>query len=302
MSANGVLAYQQGRSAASSELVWFDRAGKPLGGLGDPADYSDIELSPDDKRAVVAVRDPAARGLDLWIFEIARNVRTRLTSDPASESGGRWSHDGRTIVYQIAGKGIYLKSSGGVGAERQILALAHNEYPDSWTGDDRSIVYEMDDPKTSWDLWALPVAPGAKPEPIVQAPFRQEYASLSEDGRWLAYQSDESGQSEVYVVSYPRPGDKAQISLKGGQFPRWRRDGKELFYLGLDNALKAVAVDGSGTTFDVGSEQTLFKTEALRGNWPYDATGDGQRFLLALQVERNSGTPVTVVVNWPAIK
>ena len=302
VSANGVLAYQPGRSSAVSELVWFDRAGKPLAKLGDPAAYSDVEISPDDRRVAVAVRDPAARALDLWIFDIARNVRTRLTSDPDSESGARWSHDGRTIVYQIAKKGMYLRSSGGVGAERQILALSHNEYPDGWTPDDRSIVYEMDDPKTSWDLWTLPLTPGAKPEPIVQAPFRQEYASLSNDGRWLAYQSDESGQAEIYVVSYPRPGDKFQVSLKGGQYPRWRHDGNELFYLSLDNSVKAVAVNGTGSTFQVGAEKHLFETDILRGNWPYDATSDGQRFLVAGAIEQSTAAPVTVVVNWTAMK
>jgi serine/threonine protein kinase/Tol biopolymer transport system component len=299
-SANGVLAYTVGASFIGSELIWFDRAGKEISKLGEPARYSDVELSPDGQRLAVSVRDQVGAKSDLWIFDVARNFRSRFTSDPQNELGGRWTPDGRNIAYQIDSKGIFLKPSGSSTTERRLLENTHTEYPDSWTPDQRALLYEVDDPKTSWDLWVLPVAEGSKPYPFIQAPLRQEYGRISPDGRWVAYRSTESGRDEIYVVPFPGPGDKVQLSTSGGIYPRWRRDGKEIFYIDTNSRLMAAPVDGGGPQFKVGQETRLFDVRLLRGDWPYDVSGDGQRFIVGTRVEQSSSAPLTVVVNWTA--
>jgi Tol biopolymer transport system component len=300
-SPNGVLAYRSGESAVTgTDLIWYDRSGKEIGKLGPPARYGDIELSPDGTRLAVSVTDIAAKNVDLWIFDIDRNVRTRFTSDPATDNGARWTADGKLISYAVSGKGLFVKPSGSSADERKILDAAHNEYPDSWTPDQRSLLYEMDDPRTSWDLWVLPLAPGSKPYPFIQAPLRQEYGRVSPDGRWVAYRSTESGRDEIYLVPFPGPGDKVQVSVNGGIYPRWRRDGRELFYLSLANKIVAVPVDGTGGVVKVGAEMPLFDVAPSRGDWPYDVTADGKRFIVNSRIEQSSSTPFTVVVNWTA--
>ena len=299
-STNGVLVYQTGDSSRGSELIWLDRSGKQLSKLGDSAVYQDLELSPDGSRLAVGVMDAAARGIDLWIFDISRNLRTRLTSDPAREIGARWTADGKNIAYLVDGKGIFLKPSGGSAGERRLLEAAHGEYPDSWSADERLLLYEMSDPKSSWDIWVLPLAPGSKPYPFIQEPLRQEYSRFSPDGRWVAYQSNESGRDEIHVVPFPGPGDKVQLSTNSGRFARWRRDGKEIFYIGAANRLMAVPVDGNGPAFRPGVEAPLFEMTPVRGDWSYDVTPDGRRFIVNTQVEQASTQPITVVVNWLA--
>jgi Tol biopolymer transport system component len=300
-STNGVLAYSVGASVSGSELAWFDRTGKEVSKLGDAARYNDLELSPDGQRLAVSVRDRVVGKSDLWIFDIARNFRSKFTSDPENETGARWTADGRNVAYQVNGKGIFLKPSGSSATERRLLENTHTEYPDSWTPDQSLLLYEVEDPKTSWDLWVLPLADGSKPYPFIQAPLRQEYGRISPDGRWVAYRSTESGRDEIYVVPFPGRGDKVQLSTSGGGYPRWRRDGKEIFYLDNTNSkLLAAAVDGSGSQFKVGAESTLFAVRLMRGDWPYDVSTDGQRFIVNTRVEQSSSLPVTVVVNWTA--
>jgi Tol biopolymer transport system component/predicted Ser/Thr protein kinase len=300
-SANGVLAYSVGTPSGGTELVWFNRAGKETSRLGERGRYGNLELSPDGKRLAVAVRDGSGAKSDLWIFDVARNFRSRFTTDPENELGPRWTADGRNIAYQVDTKGIFLKPSGSATTERRLLENAHNEYPDSWTADQRSLLYEMDDIKTSWDLWVLPLAEGSKPYPFIQAPLRQEYGRISPDGRWVAYRSTESGRDEIYVVPFPGPGDKIQLSTNGGSYPRWRRDGKEIFYVDPGHTrLIAVSVDGSTTQFTVGAETPLFDVSLFRSDWPYDVSADGQQFVVNVRIEQSSAAPLTVVVNWPA--
>ena len=299
-SANGVLAYQTGDESSGSELIWLDRGGRQLSKLGEAAGYLDLELSPDGTRLAVGVLDSATRRTDLWIFDIARNLRTRFTSDPAREIGARWTADGKNIAYLVDGKGIFLKPSGGSVTERRLLEAALGEYPDSWSVDQRSLLYEMNDPKTSWDLWVLPLAAGSKPYPFIQAPLRQEYGRFSPDGRWVAYQSTESGREEIYVVPFPGPGDKVQLSTNSGRSARWRPDGKEIFYLGSGNRLIAVPVDGSGPAFRPGVEVPLFEAPPRRGDWAYDVSPDGNRFVVNTPLDQASTEPITVVVNWLA--
>jgi serine/threonine protein kinase/dipeptidyl aminopeptidase/acylaminoacyl peptidase len=301
VSDSGLLAYRTGSGIAGSELVWFDRSGKRLSKVGEPARYTDLELSPDGKRLAVAIREgAAAASYDVWIIDLERNVRSRFTSDPADEGGARWTADGKLIAYYIAKKGLFIKPSRSSSSERRVIDGDLGPYPDSWTPDQRALLYELNDEKTSWDIWVLPVFPEGKPRPLIQAPERQEFGRISPDGRWIAYRSTESGREEIFVVPYPGPGDRVQVSSTGGKFPRWRRDGRELFYMNSDNRMMVVGVDGSGQMFRAGAETALFDTMPIGANWPYDVTADGQRFLISSRAEQASSTPITVVVDWTA--
>jgi serine/threonine protein kinase len=300
-SANGVLAFQTGSTVAGTELIWRDRAGTPLSKLGDAGLYTDLELSPDAKRLAVAVVDEHTRKPSVWIFDIARNLRTRFTPDRDGQSGARWTHDGKQIAYGSIGQGIFMRAANGLGADRQLTDAAHSEYPDSWAPDDRSLLYERDDGKTSWNLWVTGVDGAAKPRPFIEAPLRQEYGRFSPDGRWVAYRSTESGREEIVVAPFPGASDKVQVSSNGGGMPRWRGDGKEIFYIANRSKMMAAKVDGTGPEFRVVDDRPLFEFLSVNGNWPYDVTPDGQRFVISSRIIETSTSPLTVVVNWTAL-
>ena len=176
--------------------------------------------------------------------------------------------------------------------------------PTDWSRDGRFILYENDDPNSRTDLWVLPLFGDKKPELFLQTPFAEQHARFSPDGKWIAYVSDESRTAEVYVQSFPPSGGKWQVSTKGGFTPRWRRDGKELFYLAPDRRIMSVDVKAAGTTFEVSTARALFEApvdvaSAAAAN-RYDVSADGQRFLVNAPVENTGSAPITVVVNWNA--
>jgi eukaryotic-like serine/threonine-protein kinase len=303
-SGNGVLAYQTGTGAAGSQLVWSDRSGKQAGVLGDSARYADLELSPDGKRASVSIPDQAGKGRDIWLYDVARALRTRFTFDPANELASIWSPDGSRVVFNSDRKGhldLYQKASSGAGTEEVLLEDNLDKYPVSWSPDGRFILYVSTGGPTGNDLFVLPLSGDRKPVPFLQTPFNEGNGQFSPDGRWIAYRSDESGRGEVYVAPFPGPGGKWQISTGGGIYPRWRHDGTEIFYFTLDNKLVAAAVNGKGSSFEVGAVKPLSETHAvIGGRYPYAVSGDGQRFLINTLPEQATSAPITVVVNWTA--
>jgi Tol biopolymer transport system component len=285
--------------------MWYDRTGKQIALLGDAATYVHVELSPDGTRAAVTGTDPVANTIDIWLVELERGVRTRFTSDPQNDSVPIWSPDGRTISFDSnrSGNGdLYQKATGGVGTEEAILQAEGNQRSFSWSGDGRYLLYQNTVAGATPDLWVLPLFGDRKPFPFLETPFTEYRARFSPDGRWVAYSSNESGRTEVYVAAFPKPESRALISTAGGTWSRWRRDGKEIFYVDLNNTLMAVEVDGSGSTFRVGTARPLFQTRPTGAGYRYDVTADGQRFLvnsLPEQAEASS-VPITVVVNWTA--
>jgi Tol biopolymer transport system component len=198
-----------------------------------------------------------------------------------------------------SGADIYHKAASGAGSEEPLHLENGNEYPLSWSRDGRSILYGRNAPGSGvLDLWVLPLE--GKPSPFLQTPFNKEAAALSPDGRWAAYVSNESGRNEVYVTSFPMPAGRWQVSTAGGSWPRWRRDGRELFYLAPDNRLMAADVHGQGSSFQVGTVPALFQTQARTNvRYMYDVSPDGQRFLINTLVEQ-AVQPITLVVNWTA--
>jgi Tol biopolymer transport system component len=234
-------------------------------------------------------------------------LRTRFTFDPAEENSLLWSPDGGTVVFTSQRKGfpdVYRKSSGGGNIEDVLLAERGAEYPLSWSHDGRFLLYGSNGRGSSprnFDLWVLPLFGDRKPFPFMLTSFSEFVAAFSPDSRWVAYASDESGRNEVYVAPFPGPGGKWQVSTAGGNWPRWRRDGREIFYMAPDNRLMVATVDGQGSGFQISAVRALFETRArINQRAMYDVTPDGQRFLINTVVEQ-AVQPITLVVNWPAL-
>jgi hypothetical protein len=193
-----------------------------------------------------------------------------------------------------------VKATSGSGAEKLLFEDSLNKYPLSWSPDGRLLLYGSTGLQTNNDLLLLPLSGERKPIPFLQTQFSEARGRFSPDGRWMAYQSDESGRMEVYAAPFPGPGGKWQISTAGGTFPRWRADGAEIFYLAPGNRLMAAPVNGKGATFEVGAVKALFDIRPAGGGYRYDVTADGQRFLTNEVEEQTGSAPVTVVLNWTA--
>jgi len=306
VSEDGVLAYQSGFATDVSQLVWFDRTGKQLSVLGDRAeDYGDLELSPDGRRAAVSFIDPGVRNRDIWLFDVTRGIKTRFTFDSADETAPIWSSDGSDVIFHSNRKGnpdLYRKASSGAGSEDAIQADSIGELPMSWSRDGRFVLYARGESAQGTDVWVLPLDGDRRPFPFLQTPFNEYPAVFSPDGRWIAYASNESGRYEVYVAPFPGPGGKWQVSTAGGSWPRWRRDGAELFYVAADNRLMAAAANGQASGFEVGAVRPLFETRArFNRRYMYDVSADGQRFLINRILEEAALQPITLVVNWTAV-
>jgi hypothetical protein len=191
---------------------------------------------------------------------------------------------------------LYQRLSTGEGPEELLLATDIRKMPESWSPDGRFLIYATTE-STNRDLWVLPLFGDRKPYRFIESPFIELAGQFSPDGHWLAYNSNESGESEVYVVPFPGPGGRVRISTARGDNARWRRDGKEIFYL-AGNTLMAAAVTANRSRFDVGPVQRLFEVPMVDGYWPYDVSPDGQRFLV--NTLESAVPPLTIVVNWPA--
>jgi serine/threonine protein kinase len=309
--ADRVLAYQanEGGPRVATNLTWIDRAGIQTGTVGDRGDYGDVTLSPDGSRAAVSVLESLG-GRDVWIFDVARGVSTRFTFDAKENLSSTWSPDGSRIAFSSRRNGhddVFVKPSSGGGADQPLLVDNFDKLPMDWSPDGRSLLFangNLSIVGSRGSLWILPLAGGKKPYSILDAPsFSQTRGQFSPDGKWLAYASNESGRFEIYAVSFPGQDHKARISTAGGNWPRWRRDGKELFYLTTppDEGLHAAAIGVRGGNLIVGEDRTLFQVRWRNGvRYPYDASPDGQRFLFALLAEAQQTSPITLVVNWPS--
>jgi Tol biopolymer transport system component len=307
-SGTGLLAYQAGAGSDNLRLTWMDRSGKRVSTVGDPADLGTMQISPDLKSAAVTVTEDKGKS-DIWIYDLARGLRTRSTFDPAAENSPVWSPDGRTIVFSSDRKGrrdLYRKASDGTGADELLYADTLEKSPNSWSPDGKFLLYTATgDPKTGQDVWVLPLAAGAKPFPLVQTSFNELQGQFSPDGKWVAYQSTESGRTEIYVIPFHpeggAPGGKRQVSAAGGILARWRSDGKELFFVGPDRRLMAAEVGVKGGTFEVGQVTGLFGGLITGQGFLYDVAAGGQRFLAVLPPEQ-TGNPesLTLVQNWTA--
>jgi Tol biopolymer transport system component len=314
VSNNGVLVWR-GSGDNERRLSWFDRNGKRGNDVGaTTSNTSRLSLSPNGERVAVTRFDPQTRIPDIWVIEIARNIPTRLTSNPEWDQNAVWSPEGNRIIFYASKEGsggIYQKAASGVGDEEFLLKV-WSGVPNDWSRDGKYVIYSQSGEKTQLDLLVLPTFGDRQPFRFLTTEFAEGQGQFSPDGRWVAYVSTESGNQEVYVQPFSVTGSndgkgsggKLRISPNGGNQPRWRRDGKELFYVAGDNTLMAVPVNTAGATFEAGATKPLFKTR-LPWSAPglgieYDVTADGQRFLMNAQVGEAKETPVSVILNWTA--
>jgi Tol biopolymer transport system component/DNA-binding winged helix-turn-helix (wHTH) protein len=305
VSQNGVLVYGQAGADTARQLTWFDRGGHVLGTAGDPDRYVGVALSPDERRAAVTLETGSPENVDIWLIDIARNIRSRLTVHPGQDVSPLWSPDGARIVFQSSRSrqavAMRQMSANEPGTDELLLEGPGGSFtmmPTGWSADGRFIAYTT----RGSNVWILPLFGDRKPFAFAETPFVETSAVFSPDGHWIAYTSNEGGQPDVYVQSFPGPGSKSQVSRDGGTHPVWRADGRELFYLAADGTMMAVPV-GAGHSFDAGRPQALFSSNAwrLRVSQVYAATKDGQRFLVAATSPKSTGAaPLTVVLNWTA--
>jgi eukaryotic-like serine/threonine-protein kinase len=302
VSQNGILAYFSGGAGLNSTVTWFDRNGKAVGNVGTPGTFLMPSISPDGNAVAVDRLDSQAGTYDIWLHDLARNTASRLTFDPKHDDHPVWAPDGNRLVFSSNRNGhydLFLKSvSNGSNAELLVESQL-NKFPNDWSRDGRYIIYYVVDPKTKYDIWVAPL-PGAegakKPFPYLQTEFSESWPKFSPDGKWVVYTSDESKQSEVYVQSFPTPGNKWKVSVDGGSRAVWSRDGKEIFYLSLDKKLMAAPVL-PGEVLRTGTPKPLFDTR-IAVTRLYDASPDGRRFLIVNPVDEAAAPPITVVVNW----
>jgi eukaryotic-like serine/threonine-protein kinase len=321
VSENGALLYQSTDAIGSNQILWMDRAGKPLGEVGSPGAVGEPSISPDEK--TIAFRKNNATGSDIWLRDLDRGTDRRFTSDTSYNLAPFWSPKGDRIVFssnqarqsnldrEYKEFNLYQKAASGSGQHELLLFTRWAKYPSQWSRDGRFVVYSEFDPKTKWDLWVLPVGEGAvgdaKPVALLHTEFDELYGQLSPDGQWMAYTSDVSGRREVYVTSFPSGGGERRISTAGGEQPRWRGDGKELFFETANGKMTAVDVKASAgpqRSFEAGDPRPLFDAHLPTGRGPtsfeYDVTADGNRFLVATRTAAASNPLLTLVMNWTA--
>jgi serine/threonine protein kinase len=306
-----VLAYHS-LIGPRSQLVWLDRAGTRLGTLTTSDVWSHPSLSADGSHAAFELPDPRTLRGDLWITDTKRGITSRFNYDPANDGAPVWSPHGDRIAFNSVREGsrnLYWKFTNG-GREELLLKSAHSKVPSDWSPDGKFILFYQDvEQQNSWDLWVLPLSGNRNPFPVVQGPLHATHGQFSPDGRWIVYASDESGMREIYAQPFSGSQlasteirGRKQISNGGGSQPRWRMDGRELFYMTQDSRIMAVAVK-TGVEFETGKPQPLFQVRGVRSFddnlYEYDVTPDGRRFLFNLSQE-GTVSPITVVVNWDA--
>ena len=308
VAADQTLVYLDGSGQGQQQLVWHGRRGERIGEIGQPqAAISEPALSPDGKLVAVSASEGSSPG-DIWIHDISRSLKTRLSFAPEDESLPVWSPDGKQIAYSHRHNGqsdILVKPADGSGEAQPLVSTDAREDLCDWSADGTRIPYVVNDPKTGRDLWYLerkPDGSGYESHPFLQTPFNEDGARFSADGRFVAYCSNESGEVGVYVRPFPQGGARWQVSSGEGRQPHWRRDGQEIFYVEGDTLI-AVSVS-TRPGFSVGKATRLFQNPTLLWTTSgfavkYDVSPDGQRFVLREPVvERGSQPAIRVVQNW----
>ena len=298
-----VLAVRSQEPRRTEQLTWYDRGGRPLGTIGAPDPISTFDLSPDGRSVAIARSGPTSGGEVLLVIDTARGVTSRLTG---REFGGVedpvWSPDSRRVAFKAlsGGKSVLVVKPADGGAERVVTdgRFADDVFLEGWSPDGRYLAVS---------IWEGPRRRGAllqvdgKSEPITFAESANEEADFSPDGHWLAYSTQADSGSEVFVVPVPPTGERRQMSAGGGAQPRWRRDGRELFYLALDGTLMAVSISRAGR-FEESAPRPLFRTGLVVAPDydQYDVSPDG-RFLITVPADPLEGTVIDVVLNWQSV-
>jgi Tol biopolymer transport system component len=301
VSDSGLLLVQKSSEISRSRLMWFDRKGNEAGTVGNPDVMSNVSLAPSGESVVVDKTDVGSQNTDIWTYDLRRGASKRLTFDPALDAVPVWSPDGSRVIFTSTRQNVfdlYLKNADGAQEEKLICHTEIDKYPNAWSHDGKYVLYSQGP-----DLWYLTFS-DFKSTLFLKAPSTFKNAQFSPDGKWVAYASNESGRWEIYVTSFPEARGKWQVSSAGGEQPRWRGDGKELFYLSTDAKIMAVPIK-PGTGFDPGAPVALFQANpreviATSEQAIYDVDQNGQRFLINTQIKSAETQPISVILNWDA--
>ena len=307
VSASGVVAYRSGTAPTSAPTpVWIDRKGQP----GEPLSLSGsfASLARDGRHAAVVQQTPSLTrsNTDIWIVETNRGEPRRFTFDAAFDINPVWSRDGGRIAFASNRQGVFDLFEKPVSFstdERLLLASRENKFPNDWSPDGHILLYVNESADTGDDVWAMPIDDPSKTAPVVNGPYGENQSQFSPDGRWIAYRSNESGRFEIYMRPYPGAGSRQLISRGGGIQPRWRADGRELYYISGDSRIMAVPIrlpSGSGS-LEVGTPAALFPVrlaDAANQQYGYSVDASGQRFLVSVDASQPSTQPITVLQNW----
>jgi Tol biopolymer transport system component len=303
VSGNGTVIYNTGVGAALSVLTWVDRAGKELGRIGESAIIANPTLSPDGSRAAVDIADLKASNVDIWLENTNGSDNARFTFDPTEETNAIWSRDGSMVAYRSVtseSTEIMVKRANGLENEKALLrnsGVADDFLPNSWSADGQQLLFTDQGPSHTY-LSIVPAAGGER-VPLLNSKANETSGQISTDGKWVAYASDESGAWEIYVSSFPGAEGKWQVSRGGGTEPRWRGDGKEIYYLSPGGMMMSVTVNAGGG-FSTGAPAPLFQ---IHGRAPisstdiftYDVTRDGSKFLVNHYVKPDQVKPLTIL-------
>jgi Tol biopolymer transport system component len=305
-SAAGVIAYRSSPQDLVQNLAWFDRSGRQLKRIDAIDRARGVSLSSDGRRVTLS-REQTPAVTDVWVVDISREAPTKFTINRASNP--TWSPDGNRIVYTRSGTSdLYVNSTSSGGAEELLFQSLNSKSATDWSPDGHFVLYRESDPKGGYDIWAVAVNGERKAFPLVQTPSDERDGQFSPDGKWIAYQSNESGRYEIYVQPFPGPGPKSMVSNGGGTQVRWRRDGSELFYVAPDRRMMAVPTRSSSNgAVEAGTPLALFQTRLAStagiagGRQQYDVSRDGQQFLMNTYADTGNeiGTsPITLILNW----
>jgi len=308
-----VLAYRTGGAAQARALTWYDLAGKKLATVADSAaDHRGVSLASDAQKVVTHIHDDSQGGGNLWMIDVQRGGRTRVTSGTHHDFSPVWSPDASWVVFGSDRSGvgdIYRKRSNGLGDEEVLVKSDVIKRPTDWST--HWIVYAAGDAQAKMDLWVLPAAGPPTPKPYLQTQFDESNGRLSPDERWMAYESDESVQSEIYIRPFPDANaGKWRVSTAGGRFPLWRSDGKGLVYLGNDRRVMSVALTFTSGSVQVGQPVAMFEPRSLRilsgqtSYIDYAIANDGKRVLIPAPPNEDqpaTSNPLTVILNWTSL-
>jgi hypothetical protein len=297
---NGAVAFRR-NGASIMRLGWYTRDGDRVDTLGDLGEYEGISLSPDGTRVAFGYFDDKESLNHVAIAAVRDGVPRRFTFKRGNQYSPIWAPDGSRLGFSDDFEGVdtlAAKALSGAGEERPLLAAGPGSvYPQAWSPDGAHVLFRVEDPRSGFDVYALPLASG-RPFAYLNGPADESQAQFSPDGAYVAYTSTESGRPEVYVQPFPATGAKWQVSAAGGEQPRWRRDGKELFYVAPDRRLRVVPVARPGA-FEDGAPAALFATWLPVGDMgisqAYDVTPDGSRFVIASVDPQSPPSPITVV-------
>ncbi|MEP7028742.1 MAG: protein kinase, partial [Candidatus Eisenbacteria bacterium] len=304
-STQGTLVYRAGGGGASGRLVWVDRTGRRVGTIGASGFYADPMLSPDDTQLAVKLVTPGRADGDIWIWDLSRDLGSRFTFASSGVENAVWSPDGSRIIYSQVRENandLHIKPIGGAGTDSVLLANHGQNFADDWSSDGRYLSFIARSPDTNrrWDIFVMEFGDSTRVIPVVTTPLNEYGTRFTPDGRWIAYTSWESGQSEVYLQAFPGPGSKARVSTHGGAEPMWRGDGRELYYLSPARELMAVSFE-AGPMPHLGLPQKLFDTSVVTSSETrnrYCPTRDGQKFVLNITEGEAKVGATTVVLDW----